>query len=141
MSRRILPAVLLLLVTAAAPATAAAGPPPGDWTFVRKDAFRHYACKQPSKGNAVQVRVASWLNGKDDAAAQNIGQYAAVARGSDDNVVRERTITEWQGGYIQTVFKGVRESDRVWIQGSYYGPPSPWSGGFRIGRLVRCDPR
>ena len=27
-----------------APATAAANPPAGDWTYLRKDHFKHYAC-------------------------------------------------------------------------------------------------
>jgi hypothetical protein len=136
---RALALALLLMLSAAAPA--AAGPPPGDWTFVRKDAFRHYACKQPGKGDRVKVRAATWFNGEDDAVDEGIGQYAAVARGGDRNLVRERTSTAWQGGYIHTVFKGVRGSDRLWLQGSYYGPPAPWSDGFRIARLVRCDPR
>jgi hypothetical protein len=55
--------------------------------------------------------------------------------------VSERSNDDWAGQYIQSVLKGARESDRVWIQGAYYGPVEPWSDGMRISRITRCDPR
>jgi hypothetical protein len=132
------PLLLAIALLALAPASALAGPPPGDWTYIRKDAFRHYACKQPGKGGTFRVRAASWVNGSQDAVDQGIGQYAAIARDSNRNLVSKRTSDDWAGGYIQTVLKNARADDRVWIQGAYYGPTEPWSDGFRVGRLTRC---
>ena len=34
-----------------------------------------------------------------------------------------------------------RLTDRLWMQGAYYGPADPWSDGFAVKKLVRCDPR
>ncbi len=55
MIRALLAAAVLALLLAA-PAAAA---PPGDWTYLRKDAFRHWACKSPGKGDRFQVRTAT----------------------------------------------------------------------------------
>ena len=131
----------VLLPALAAPAVAGAKPPPGDWTLVHKDSFKHYACKSPGKGDTVKLRLATWFNGDDEAVGYGIGLYAAVARGSNGNVVAERSLADWSGGYVRTAIKGVRTSDRLWMQGSYYGPPEPWSNGKRVTRITRCDPR
>ena len=131
----------VLLPALAAPAVAGAKPPPGDWTLVRKDAFKHYACKSPGKGDTVKLRLATWFNGDDDAIGYGIGLYAAVARGSNKNLIAEKTLTNWQGGYIRTTIKAVRTSDRLWMQGAYYGPVDPWTDGKRVTRITRCDPR
>ena len=131
----------VLLPALAVPAVAGAKPPPGDWTLVHKDSFKHYACKSPCKGDTVKLRLATWLNGADDAPGYGIGLYAAVARGSNKNLIAEKTLTNWQGGYIRTTLKAVRTSDRRWMPGSYYGPPEPWSDGKRVARITRCDPR
>ena len=32
----------------------------------------------------------------------------------------------------------VRNDDRLWVQGSYYGPAKPWSDGTRIAAITRC---
>jgi len=85
-----------------------------------------------------RVRAASWINGHEEAIRYEIGQYAAIARGGNRNLVSKRTSADWAGGYIQTVLKNARADDRVWIQGAYYGPTEPWSDGFRVGRLTRC---
>jgi hypothetical protein len=108
---------------------------------VRKDAFKHYACKSPGMGDTVKLRLATWFDGDDEAVGQGIGLYAAVARGSNGNLVAERSLTDWSGGYIRTTVKGVRTSDRLWMQGAYYGPAEPWSDGRRVTRITRCDPR
>ncbi len=136
--RALLAAVLLPAL--AAPA-ASANPPAGDWTLVRKDAYKHYACKSPGKGDTVKLRLATWFNGDDEAVGYGIGLYAAVARGSNNNLIAERTLTNWEGGYIRTTIKAVRTSDKLWMQGAYYGPPEPWSNGRRVTRITRCDPR
>ena len=137
--RRVLLAAVLLPALAA-PA-ASANPPDGDWTLVRKDAFKHYACKSPGKGDTVKLRLATWFNGDDEAVGLGIGLYAAVARGSNGNLVAERSPSDWSGGYIRTTVKGVQTSDRLWMQGAYYGPAEPWSDGRRVTRITRCDPR
>ena len=103
--------------------------------------FKHYACKSPGKGDTVKLRLATWFNGDDEAIGYGIGLYAAVARGSNKNLIAERTLTDWQGGYIRTTIKGVRTSDRLWMQGAYYGPVDPWTDGKRVTRITRCDPR
>jgi hypothetical protein len=140
MVRRMLLAALLAPALVA-PATAAANPPDGDWTLVRKDAYKHYACKSPGKADTVKLRLATWFNGDDEAVGYGIGLYAAVARGSNKNLIAEKTLTNWENGYIRTTIKGVRTSDRLWMQGAYYGPAEPWSNGRRVTRITRCDPR
>ena len=142
MLRRLLVAVVL--TAAVVPPSAASAQAPGDadyWSYIRKDAFKHYACKSPGKGDTVKLRLATWFNGDDDAIGYGIGLYAAVARGSNKNLIAERTLTNWQGGYIRTTIKGVRTSDRLWMQGAYYGPVDPWTDGRRVTRITRCDPR
>jgi hypothetical protein len=135
MIRTLLAAVVLALLLAA-PAAAA---PPGDWTYLRKDAYRHWACKSPGKGDRFQVRTATL--GTADGIAQGIGIWAVVTRGGNKATVSERESTAWSGGWIFTTLRGARASDRVWVQGAYYGPTEPWSDGVRVERLTRCDIR
>ena len=137
MIRALLAAAVLALL-AAAPAAAA---PPGDWTYLRKDNFRHWACKSPGKGDRFQVRTATSINGHDEAIGYGIGIWAVITRGGNKATVSERQSTAWSGGWIFTKLKGARADDRVWVQGAYYGPTEPWSDGVRVGRLTRCDIR
>jgi hypothetical protein len=137
MIRALLAAAVLALL-AAAPAAAA---PPGDWTYLRKDNFRHWACKSPGKGDRFQVRTATSINGHDEAIGYGIGIWAVLTRGGNKATVSERQSTAWSGGWIFTKLKGARADDRVWVQGAYYGPTEPWSDGVRVGRLTRCDIR
>jgi hypothetical protein len=133
MIRALLAAVLLALVAAA---PAAAKPPDGDWTFVRKDSYVHYACKQVGKGGGLQVRTASWYNGKSDM----IREYpadAAIASGSNKDA-DYRSTKRWVGGFARITFRGVSASDRLWMQADGYGPPEPWSDGYRVARLTDC---
>jgi hypothetical protein len=134
---------LLLLAAAAAilgspTASALANPPDGDWTSVRKDAFKHYACKKKAK-NGFTVKTATFLNGDDKAVELEIGAYTALARSSNKRLIDERTSTAWREGYIRTTLRGADASDRLWMQGAYYGPAAPWSDGFPVRRLTRCD--
>ena len=129
MIRALLAAAVLALL-AAAPAAAA---PPGDWTYLRKDNFRHWACKSPGKGDRFQVRTATSINGHDEAIGYGIGIWAVITRGGNKATVSERQSTAWSGGWIFTKLKGARADDRVWVQGAYYGPTEPWSDGVRVG--------
>ena len=81
MLRRLLAAALLAAVIA--PPAALAQAPDGDWTLVRKDAFKHYACRTKEKDGDYTVRTATFDNGKQDAVDQGIGAYTAIARGSE----------------------------------------------------------
>jgi hypothetical protein len=131
----VLTVALATLAVSAGPA--GANPPPGDWTFVRKDAFKHYACKVKVK-DGWRVRTATWFNNSDAATKYDIGVYVALARGSNRNLVAKRDDNGWERGYIRFLLRGAEESDRLWMQGSYYGPSEPWSDGFSVRRLVRC---
>lgn len=117
--------------------TASAQSPPGTWTQMRTDAFQHYACKARQGGRLV-VRTATWFNGDSKAVGYGIGAYAAAARGSNGNVVASQDSTAWRGGYIKLQLAGVRQTDRIWMQGSYYGPPAPWSKGVPVSRIIAC---
>lgn len=140
MNRCLVTAILSAVALAVLTVSAAARPPAGDWTFLRKDAFRHYACKvaDRSGGGSWRIRTATFLNGSDDAREHGIGAYAALARGSNRNVVASRDDTRWRGGYIQLTLRGARTGDRLWVQGSYYGPAEPWSDGTRVAAITRC---
>jgi hypothetical protein len=130
-------AVAVALATLSAIAVpAGANPPPGDWTLVNKDYFKHYACKVKVKGGW-RVRTATWFN-NNKAARDGVGVYVALARGSNRNLVAERESANWEGGYVRTLVRGAEESDRIWMQGAYYGPAEPWSDGFSVRKLVRC---
>jgi hypothetical protein len=134
------PCIVLAILTwllAASTLPAAADPPGGDWTLVRKDLFKHYACKQRGERKGRwRIKTATWFNHSD--AARYAGVYVALARGSNRNVVAERTSDNWSGGYIRLFLRGARLSDRLWMQGAYYGPAQPWSDGFPVRRLKRC---
>ena len=135
--KRLALATALILGLTAAPALA--GPPPGDWTFVHRDAFRHYACKtRGSDPDRWRIRTASWVNGHQDAVDQGIGVYAALARGGNESIARQRTSVDWEDGYIRMQLRGALASDRLWLQGAYYGPTKPWSDGMSVRRLTRC---
>jgi hypothetical protein len=135
MTRALLAAAVAILL---APATAAANPPAGDWTYLRKDAFKHYACKQKGKSGWT-VKTATYLNGDDQAVGLGIGAYAALARGSNKRLAEERNSTAWRSDYIRMNLRGAESSDRIWVQGAYYGPAEPWSDGVTVRRLTRCD--
>ncbi len=129
-------AVIATLAPAAVPA--AANPPPGDWTFVRKDAFKHYACKQRGQGGDWRIKTATWFNNSTAQTKYGIGVYVALARGSNKNLVSTRSPDNWSNGYIRTLLRGAEDSDRLWMQGAYYGPSEPWSDGYSVKKLVRC---
>ena len=133
---------LLAAASAAAllcPTTAAmANPPDGDWTYIRKDHFKHYACKQKGK-DGFTVKTATFLNGDTKAIELGIGAYTALARSSNKRLIDERTSTAWRNDYVRTTLRGAEASDRLWMQGAYYGPAEPWSDGFAVRRLTRCD--
>ena len=138
-----MPRLLTALIATAAvlvpAAPAAAGPPPGDWTYLRHDVFRHYACKAKGADEGRwRVRTATWVNGHQDAIDQGIGAYAALARGGNDDVARQQDSTAWNGGYVRMTLRGALRTDRLWVQGSYYGPAEPWSDGVRVSRIRRC---
>ena len=121
------------------PTTAAMGnPPDGDWTYIRKDHFKHYACKQKGK-DGFTVKTATFLNGDAKAIELGIGAYTALARSSNKRLIDERTSTAWRNDYVRTTLRGAEASDRLWMQGAYYGPAEPWSDGFSVRRLTRCD--
>ena len=137
MTRRIAGLTLGLFLLCAAPALAQ--PPEGDWTYLRKDHFKHYACKE--KGSVKgkwRIRSATFINGNEDAIGYGIGAYAALARGGNKRLAAERTSTNWRDGYIFMSMRGAESSDRLWLQGAYYGPAEPWSDGRSVQRITRC---
>jgi hypothetical protein len=136
---RVLLAAVVLTAAVVSPSTASAQAP-GDadyWSFIRKDAFKHYACKSKEKDDDYTVRTATFDNGKDT----EPGVYTAIARGSNKNVVTHRNSKTWSAHYARTTLRNVRSTDRLWMQGAYYGPVDPWSDGFAVSKLKRCDPR
>ena len=134
--RRALVALAAALATIAVTATpAGAQAPPGDWTLVNQDGYRHYACKVKAKDDW-RIKTATRYNNKR--LESDIGVYAAVARGSNRNLVAERTSNNRENGYIRTLLRGAELSDRLWMQAAAYGPAEPWSDGFPVRRLVRC---
>jgi len=135
MTRRLLLAAAAALLLA--PATAAANPPAGDWTYLRKDHFKHYACKQKGK-NGITVKTATYLNGDTKAIEYEIGAYATIARGSNKKLIDSRTSDAWRNEYVRMTLRGAQASDRLWVQGAYYGPAEPWSDGVTVRRLANC---
>jgi hypothetical protein len=140
MNRSLTTLLLSAVALAVLASSAVARPPAGDWTFLREDAFRHYACKvaDRSQGGVWRIRTATFINGSDDAREHRIGAYAALARGSNRNLVTWRNDTQWRGAYIQLALRGARADDRLWVQGSYYGPAEPWRDGVRVAAITRC---
>jgi hypothetical protein len=136
MTKRLLAAAAAILLSPTA--TAMANPPAGDWTYIRKDAFKHYACKKKAK-DGFTVKTATFLNGDAKAVGLGIGAYTALARSSNKRLIDERTSTAWRDDYVRTTLRGAENSDRLWMQGAYYGPAEPWSDGFSVRRLARCD--
>jgi len=137
MNRRLLALLVSAVALAVLAQSAAARPPAGDWTFLRKDAFRHYACKVAERGGTWRIRTATFVNGSDDARQHRIGAYAVIARGRGATGA-SRTDTDWRGAYIQMTLRGARAGDRLWVQGAYYGPARPWADGFRVAAITRC---
>jgi hypothetical protein len=129
-------AALALSFATAMPAVAK--PPPGEWTLVHNDGFRHYACKVKVKSGGWRLKTATWFNGEREAVERGIGVYAAVARGGNGRLPVERTSANWENGYIRLYLRGVRTTDRLWMQAAAYGPVEPWSDGFPVRRIVRC---
>jgi hypothetical protein len=119
----------------------AAAPPGGNWTFVRQDAYVHYACKIPMSGAygpVYRIKTASWYNGSSGP-QQGIGVTVIVTRYSDTAIVDQVTNPSWLYGYNgNQVWASAWYPDRVWIQGAYYGPPRPWTDGFPVASLVNC---
>jgi hypothetical protein len=131
---RILIAAIAALLVTAAPAAAA---PPGNWSFLRSDGYRHYACKFKTP-NSDSWKVDTYSKAGKSAQKHGIGVYAAVARGSNGNLVRERT-ADPVADTMRLTFKRLRASDRLWIQAAAYGPARPWSKGDSIIGLRTCD--
>jgi hypothetical protein len=136
---RLTAAATVIAAACIAPSAASAQAPDGEWTYIRKDAFKHYACKQKAEKGRWTVKTATYYNHKNDAVEMGIGAYATIARGSDENLVTSRDTAAWKGGYIRLTLRGAESTDRLWIQGSYYGPAEPWADGFTVRRLDRCD--
>jgi hypothetical protein len=133
--RRALLALAVAAATLDAPAGSAAAQPPGNWTLVNEDGFHHYACKQKLKAGGLGLKTATRYNGREP---DDIGVYAALARGSNRNLAAERTSNDRENGWIRLFIRGARDSDRLWMQAAAYGPASPWSDGFPVRRIVRC---
>jgi len=132
--------VALLGAAATLPAAAGAKAPTGSWSLLRKDAFRHYACKERHRTDGPYwVRTWTDIAGSTDALRHEIGVWAVVTRRRNGNVVSERTTTRWRGGTIRTTLRHARSTDRAWAQGSYYGPTEPWSDGDPVRSLRTCD--
>lgn len=113
--------------------------PSGRWTHVRTDAYIHYACKEPRSGGygpVYRVHTRTWSNGR---VVGDIGVYAVTSRWRNSNVVDRVTNLGWLYGYNgNALWASAWYPDRLWIQGSYYGPPAPWDDGFPVARLVTC---
>ena len=138
-SSRLLALIVAAVALLGLPVASAAADPPGDddhWTFLHSDPFKHYACKQ--KQDADRWRVKTATMGRKDGIKEGIGVYAVIARGSNENRVRERSSNDWNGSWIYLSVRGVEASDRLWIQAAAYGPAEPWSDGRRVGGLKRC---
>ena len=138
MSRRLLiTALLICLVGVAAAPPAGANPPDGNWTFVRDDGYRHYACKV--RENVVdpwRIRTATWWDG-ERARRLGIPVYAAVVRESNKNVVDSSSSGRWRNGYVRMRLEGY-PNDRLWMQLAAYGPPPMWRKGVPVRRIRRC---
>ncbi|MDA0185350.1 hypothetical protein OJ997_33905 [Solirubrobacter phytolaccae] len=134
--RRVL---LVALIVACLPVPAAvAQAPQGDWTFVREDGYRHYACRYKVKGDWAVRTATSWGKLREDVEKYDFQTYASLARGSNENVPVEANSKSWSGGYARIVLRDARLTDRLWVQLAAYGPPAPWSDGFTVKRLKVC---
>lgn len=115
--------------------------PPGNWTFVRADAYLHYACKIPMSGAygpVYRIKTATWSNGSN-APSLGIGVYAVTSRHSDATIIDSTTNTGWLYGYNgNELWASAWYADRLWIQGAYYGPARPWTDGFPVAWLTNC---
>jgi hypothetical protein len=116
--------------------------PSGHWTFVRSDAFLHYACKIPMSGGygpVYRVKTLTWYNGNADALSYGIGVYVATTRFSNANIIDSKTNPGWLYGFNgNEVWASAYYADRLWMQGSYYGPSRPWTDGYPVAWLTTC---
>ena len=116
--------------------------PAGRWTFVRADAFLHYACKVPMSGAygpVYRIHTLTWYNGRTDAVNQGIGVYAATTRSRNTNIVDQVSNPGWFYGFNgNELWASAWYADRLWMQGAYYGPSSPWTNGFPVRSLTDC---
>ncbi len=139
MSRRLLiTALLICLVGAAVPSPVAAAPPDGNWTFIRDDGYRHWACKV--RENVVdpwRIRTATWWDG-ERARRLGIPVYAAVVRGGKENIVDRSSSDGWRNGWVRMRLLGAYPADRLWMQLAAYGPPPAWRKGVPVRRITRC---
>ena len=147
---RLLAWLLALMISPAlmfipSPAQAADAPfghpmPGGNWTFVRGDAYLHYACKtlipDSPYGALYRVHTATWHN---DGWTEP-GVYATISRYSDANVIHSVNQRGWLYGFAGTnsLLSSAILPDRLWIQGAYYGPPRPWTDGISVASLRTC---
>lgn len=140
-------AALALSALVGAPSAAADAPfghpmPAGHWSFVRGDAYLHYACKVPQSGAygpVYLVKTLTWYNGQAGAVNQGIGVYTATTRGSNTAIVDQRSSASWYLGFVQTqLWASAWYADRLWVQGAYYGPSAPWTAGVPVRNLVTC---
>lgn len=128
---------------AGAPSASADTRPPGSWTQVRSDVYVHYACKtwvpNATFGALYRVKTLTNFNG-DYRAMQSFGTYAAVARGSNANVVAQVSNNGWYYGWNgNELWASALLGDRLWIQGAYYGPARPWTDGYPVAALANCS--
>ena len=132
-------ALLFALIIACVPVpTALAQAPKGDWTYVRKDPFRHYACRDRVKGEWIVRTATSWGDKRDDVIKNEFQTYASLARGSDENVADEANSKSWNGGYARRccATRGYRPAVGPVAA---YGPPAPWTNGYTVRRLDLCS--
>lgn len=139
--------LLVAGLVAGAPAASADTPynhpmPPGHWTLVRQDAFIHYACKVPMSGAfgpVYRIHTRTWYNGERWAMDSGMGVSVVTTRFSDSNIIDVTTSHGWLYGYSGSeVWASAYYSDRLWIQGAYYGPSAPWTHGKPVKDLVNC---
>ncbi|MEV4421712.1 hypothetical protein AB0L40_17270 [Patulibacter sp. NPDC049589] len=135
-----LSALVLAASVLALPSVADARPS-GSWEYVRGDAFRHYACRERHRTDGPWwVRTVSELTSRSqDAPTHGIGIWAVVTRRAAEQQVDSKTPSRWRDGEIRTVLRDAGSADRLWMQGSYYGPTEPWKDGTRVGGLPRCS--
>ena len=144
MLRRLLAAVVL--TAAVVPPSAASAQAPGDadyWSYIRKDAFKHYACRTKEKDGDYTVRTASFDNGNAGRGRPGIGVYTAIARGSEQER-RDPPDARRRGAAHYARDDAAQHALRP--TGSGCRAPTtarsdPWSDGFTVNKLVRCDPR
>ena len=94
------------------------------WSYVRSDAFSHYACKTAVSspyGPLWKIKTLS-IDYNNSGSQQGIGVYANVNR--NGQIVNSATSSSWWNGMVVTdsMYASQLFDDRVYIQGAYYGP-------------------